>query len=106
MIVMLSRKVNTITEKGKKSLGTTLKYFREQKDWSMEDLITEVSNATGYKVSKSTISQLERGNADPKWNTLAVLAAAEFITDKKGTPLTTNELFAIACEEISLDALI
>lgn len=67
----------------------------------MEDLILQVNRVTGYKVSKSTISQLERGNADPKWNTLAVLAAAEFIKDKKGNFLTTNDLFAIACEEIN-----
>jgi transcriptional regulator with XRE-family HTH domain len=103
---MLSRKVNTITENGKKALGTVLKYFREKKGWSMDDLIIEVNKVTGYKVSKSTISQLERGNADPKWNTLAVLAAAEFITDKEGHFLNTNDLFAIACEEIHLDEII
>lgn len=104
---MSSNAVCVITEKGKKSLGQVLKYFREAQDWSLDDLFIEIHRVTGYTISRSAISQLERGLTDPKWNTLAILAATGYmIHPATGQPLTTTDLFAIACETIAASEII
>ncbi|MFP4336989.1 MAG: helix-turn-helix domain-containing protein [Halothece sp.] len=98
----MSMSVALTTEKGKKTLGLLLKYFREQQGWSLDELAEQIEVKTGYKLSKSTISQLERGNNEPKWNTLAILAATGYLVNpSSGQPLKTAELFEIACESLS-----
>lgn len=96
-----------ITDKGRKSLGQVLKYFRTGKGWSMDDLLLEINKKTGFTVSRATISELERGNNEPKWNTLAILAATGYaIHPATGKPLSTTDLFAIACEVIDPSEII
>lgn len=104
---MLTQTVCLITDKGRKSLGQVLKHFRTAKRWSMDDLLIEINRVTGFTVSRATISELERGNNEPKWNTLAILAATGYmIHSATGKPLTTTELFAIACETLDPSEII
>jgi len=104
---MSLRAVCITTEKGKKSLGRVLKHFREANGWSIDRLIAEIDDATGYSMSKSAISELERGNTDPKWNTLAIIAGTGYIKDPvTGNPLTTSDLFKIACEDFDVVKLV
>jgi len=96
---MPAQTVCLTSEKGKKTLGHVLKRFREINGWSMDDLVEQIRQETGQSLSKSSISELERGNTEPKWNTLAILAATGYMKNPvTGRRLKTNELFEIACE--------
>ncbi|MCS6814291.1 MAG: helix-turn-helix domain-containing protein [Cyanobacteria bacterium] len=104
--------VPIITERGCKSLGQLIKRFREApkpgfpKGWSLDEFVAEIQQETGFTISKSTLSKLERGHSEPKWDTLAILAATGFLVNAKtGEPLTTAQLFEIACEQLSLSEI-
>lgn len=95
----MSSAVCLITERGKKTLGSLLKYFRDEKGWSLDELINEIEEKTGHRLSKSTISQLERGHSDPRWDTLAILSATGYLKNpRSGEVFKPAELFEIACE--------
>lgn len=85
------------TEKGLKELGRLIKQSREAKGWSLRDLEEHLRTHIGY-VSNSTLSGLERANHEPKWNTLAIIAAAQFCLKADGTPYTVDEFSDIASE--------
>lgn len=105
--IMSIETVCLITDKGRKYLGQVLKHFRTSRSWSMDDLLSEINRVTGFTVSRATISELERGNNDPKWNTLAILAATGYmIHPATGKPLSTTDLFAIACETLDPSEII
>jgi len=88
-----------ITEYGKRALGELVRSSREQIGWTLDDLVVELRKATGQKLSKTAISNLERGYSTPAWDTLAMLAAVGYIKDPATrTPLTPHDLFDIACE--------
>lgn len=89
--------VPQITKKGRETLGAVLKHYRNQKGWSMDALVMEISKKTGFCISKSTLSHLERGNTEPQWNTLSILSSTGHI------PFTVQELFAIASEQLTVD---
>lgn len=100
-------KVCIITENGRKKLGAAIKTARKTpKDgkpfgWSQDELIAEIKRVTGFTLSKATISELERGNSEPKWDTLAILSSTGFLVNPRtGEAFSTSELFKIACEAI------
>jgi transcriptional regulator with XRE-family HTH domain len=91
--------VYLMTERGKKDLGELLKLSREALGMSLDDLMIHIANATGHRLSKSAISDLENGKTDPRWNTLAIIAAAKHALDPvTGRPLSPPDMFNIACE--------
>ena len=90
-------KVPVINKKGREKLGKVLKFHREALGLSMDKFVAEIEKTTGRSVSKAAISDLERGNTEPKWDTLAILAASGFF------PYTVEELFAIATEKLEID---
>jgi transcriptional regulator with XRE-family HTH domain len=65
--------VPQITREGRERLGKVLLYHRLKKNWSMDDLVNYIEEKTNYKIAKSTISALERGNQNPSFDTLAVI---------------------------------
>jgi len=65
-------KVPVITKKGREKLGKVLKFHREALALSMDKFVIEIEKTTGRSVSKAAISDLERGNTEPKWDTLAI----------------------------------
>lgn len=94
--------VPLITKQGRELLGQTILAARKSKGWSIDDLVNHISTATGHKISKGTISSLERGNQKPDWDTLAILASTGFIKNpSSGRPYTPSDLFRIASEQIS-----
>lgn len=89
-----------VTESGLRNLGRLLRASRERAGWSMEDLTFEVRSRTGLKVSKATLSNLERGINKPDWNTLALLVAVGYVRVSADAPLlSVYEVFAVACED-------
>lgn len=89
-----------ITGQGKRALGEILKKARERLGYSLDDLVDYILKKTGQTISKSSLSEIERGTVDPKWNTLSILAASGYL-DEAGEHYTVTELFEIACEKIS-----
>lgn len=87
-----------ITDQGKKSLGRLLRESRIELGLSLDELVEYIRDHTGQTLSKSSLSELERGNVDPKWNTLSTLAASGYLLNGD-KPYTTTELFEIACEK-------
>ena len=103
----MTKKVFIITEQGCRNLGQIIRQFRESPKpnsplgWSLDEFVAEIQRETGFLLSKSTLSKLERGHSEPKWDTLAILAATGFILNSRTQqPFTTAELFAIACEQL------
>lgn len=87
-----------ITKKGLMSLGEILLEARIQRDWSQDRLMAEIREKTGYVLSKSTISALERGHSKPEWNTVSLLVATGYIINPiTKNPYTVTEIFLIAC---------
>lgn len=89
--------VPLITKRGLETLGKVLKKHREDNNLSMDKLVAEINVKTGCFISKAAISDLERGNTEPKWDTLAILAASGYV------PYTVDQLFAIATERLEVD---
>ena len=89
--------VPLLTRKGRENLGKILKYYRLKNNWSMDQLVEVIKAETQHPVSKAAISDLERGNTDPKWDTLAILASVGYL------PYSVNQMFAIASEQINPD---
>jgi transcriptional regulator with XRE-family HTH domain len=80
-------------------LGYFLRLCRDMSNISLDVFLAEITYATGQNISKSTLSELERGNSAPKWDTLSILASSCLFKDlKTDQPLTTTQLFEIACQ--------
>ena len=89
------------TENGRRVLGQLIRSCREQKGWSLDDLVFQIRVATGHKISKTTISNLERGSSSPSWDTLALLASAEYIHLYSSAELIdAHAMIDIACEAV------
>ena len=91
---------SVFTENGRKALGRTIRFARELKGWSLDDLVDRIFSETGFfKTTKGTLSNLERGITRPNPDLLAAIAAVGFVphpTDDR--PFTTEEFFDIARE--------
>jgi len=74
-------KVPVITKKGREKLGKVLKFYRDGLALSMDKFVIEIEKTTGRSVSKAAISDLERGNTEPKWDTLATIATEKLEID-------------------------
>ena len=86
------------TRAGLVRLGSILKKTRIENGWSMDELIKYLHEVTGKKLSKSTISNLERGNQEPDWVTISTLVHGCFLKNEKGVLYKEQDLFEIACE--------
>lgn len=82
----------TAGRQGWAALGRLLKESRESKGWSIRDLIEKFSelDADVPRVSVSAISNIERGNVEPKVSTLLALIDFEYIKDPE-----TGELMGL-----------
>jgi transcriptional regulator with XRE-family HTH domain len=89
--------VPLITKNGLDALGKVLKHYRTVHNFSMDKLVAYINEKTGCFISKAAISDLERGNTEPKWDTLAILAASGYL------PYTVDQLFAIATERLAVE---
>lgn len=90
------------TPRGRKALGYLLKRGRESRSWTIDDLVYVIRENTGYNLSKSTVSQIERGNCNPNWETIALLADVGYIKHPlTGNLLNALDLFMVTCERLS-----
>lgn len=92
-----------ITEYGKRALGDMARSSRQAMNWSLDDLVLEIRVKTGERLSKTAINYLERGYSAPAWDTLAILAATEYIK-ADGRLLSAHDLFDVACEAATYDS--
>ena len=95
--------VPLITENGIKELGKLIKYWRNFHGWSMDRLCEEAAKRH-LEVSKSSISNIERGNGEPKYNTLAKLISINFI-GIPGDDISIMLLYEVLTEQATVDAL-
>lgn len=92
-----------ITKPGCRNLGTLLEKGRRARGWSLDTLVDFIQNSTGETLSKAALSTLERGTVEPKFNTLAIIAAAGYVVNSEGIPYSLQDLWLIACEMLALD---
>lgn len=89
------------TKRGLEALGEILREARKARGWSQRDLSQFVYQQTGHKVSDRSIGNLENNTGEPKYNTVALIAAAGFVINPAtGRPFTEDDFINIACEVI------
>lgn len=95
------------TKRGLTVLGKTIRAARIAKGWSLDTASEATQLATNgrAKISKKTIGNVENGIGEPKYNTLAAIAAAGFVVNSAGHPLTEADFIDIACELIDPENL-
>jgi len=87
------------TETGLKALGRLFKEQRERMDQSLDSIAALIEERTGQPFTKKNLSNLERASGEPKWRTLAIIAAAEIFTDPvTGRPISASDMADIAAE--------
>jgi transcriptional regulator with XRE-family HTH domain len=101
MDLVVSKVIPIFTREGLARLGELMRSCRLAREYSLDQLVDSIESITGHRISKNTISALERGNNSPTWDTLALLASAEYLT-WPGTDelLTSMDMIAIACEAV------
>lgn len=84
-------------------LGKLLKLSRLQKRWSLDKVVNHIQVVTGETVSKSYISDLERGIATPSWDYLEVVACSGYaINPATQKPYDTCEMFKVMSGQIDV----
>jgi len=74
-----------ITRQGWIALGELLRVSRESQGWSQDDLISHINvlleseNLTETKFTKSTLSNIERGNVEPRISNLYLVAHLGYV---------------------------
>jgi len=87
------------TKRGLEALGEILREARKARGWSQRDLSQFVYQQTGHKVSDRSIGNLENNTGEPKYNTVAVIAAAGFVINPAtGRSFSEDDFINIACE--------
>ena len=87
------------TKRGLEALGEILREARKARGWSQRDLSQFVCQKTGYKISDRSIGNLENNTGEPKYNTVALIAASGFVINPAtGMPFTEDDFINIACE--------
>jgi transcriptional regulator with XRE-family HTH domain len=92
-----------MTKTGCQNLGALLEKARRSKGWSLDRLVDFIRESTGETLSKAALSTLERGTVEPKFNTLAIIAAAGYVVNSEEIPYSLQELLLIACEATPAD---
>ena len=90
------------TQRGLDNLGKILKQSRENRNLSLRDaadvISRKLSSCYVTAVDHGTISRIEKGHGEPKWNTLVAISASQFVRDKYNNPLTIYDFIDIASE--------
>ena len=101
------------TKTGLEKLGATIQRSRESRGLSLRqaaDVIgAKLDSSYIQTVDHGTISRIEKGHGEPKWNTLVAIAASKLITCDRGIPLTIYDFMDIAsesCRVTNMDILV
>ncbi|ALF55739.1 hypothetical protein ACX27_27425 [Nostoc piscinale CENA21] len=92
------------TKAGLIRLGEIIRHSREAKGLNLRDAACIISAQTGIEVAHNTLGMIERGVSEPKYNTLAAIAAAEFVELGDRT-LNIYDFIDIASETFYMNAL-
>ena len=102
------------TKTGLEKLGYIIQQSRESRGLSLRqaaDIIGESLDSSCYiqTVDHGTLSRVEKGHGEPKFNTLVAIAASRIVTCDKGVPLSIYDFIDVASErfkESSMDVLV
>ena len=90
------------TKTGLEKLGAIIQQSRENRGLSLrqaaEFIKGKLDSSYVQTVDHGTISRIEKGHGEPKWNTLVAIAASKLITCDRGIPLTIYDFIDIASE--------
>lgn len=90
------------TEKGLAELGRVIERSRKRRGLSLRDAANFISSkldpAFVKDISHGTLSRVEHGYGEAKYNTLVAIAVSGLVIDNNGRPLTKEEFFSIASE--------
>lgn len=86
------------TERGLKKLGQIIRISRENQRLSLDEMADIVLRRTGRSISKKTLGNIENGVGEPKYNTLAIIAAVKIVVDGQGKYLSIEDFMDIASE--------
>jgi transcriptional regulator with XRE-family HTH domain len=111
MIESKSVIIDAPTKRGCLVLGNLLKRDREALNWSQDEVVLQIfatvrvrsedGQLCPYRVTRATISDLERGrNLEPKTTLLEAIAAVGYVIHPSGRAFTGQELRAITQERL------
>ena len=90
------------TKTGLEKLGAIIQQSRENRGLSLrqaaEFIKGKLDSSYVQTVDHGTISRIEKGHGEPKWNTLVAIAASKLITCDRGIPLTIYDFIDVASE--------
>lgn len=86
------------TKAGLARLGEIIRRSREKRGMDLRRTAHYISDLTGISVGHNTLGDIERGTREPKYNTLAAIAASG-IVEYKGKVLNIFDFIAIASED-------
>ncbi|MBD2364477.1 hypothetical protein H6G36_25445 [Anabaena minutissima FACHB-250] len=93
------------TKDGLTALGRLIRLSRENQQLTLMDAVALIKQKTGQSVGFRTLASVETSVGEPKYNTLAAIAAAGFVK-ADGRTLDIFDFIAIASEsEVNMNAL-
>lgn len=98
------------TKKGLENLGLLIRESRKNKRLSLRQVAEIVarnldSSCCIQAVDHGTLSRVEKGYGEPKFNTLVAIAASGLITCDRRIPLTIYDFMDIASENFRVSAM-
>lgn len=91
------------TKAGLEKLGSIIRESRESRELSLRqaaEVVGESLDSSCYiqAVDHGTLSRVEKGHGEPKWNTLVAIAASGIVACDRGVPLTIYDFVDIASQ--------
>jgi|SanBayMetagenome_1026888.scaffolds.fasta_scaffold09270_4 transcriptional regulator with XRE-family HTH domain len=98
------------TKKGLEKLGSIIRGSRESKGLSLREVSEVVakrldSSCPIQAVDHGTLSRVEKGYGEPKFNTLVAIASSKIATCGRGIPLDIYDFIDIASESFGMDSM-
>ena len=98
------------TKKGLEKLGSVIRDSRESKGLSLREVSEVVakrldSSCPIQTVDHGTLSRVEKGHGEPKFNTLVAIASSKIATCDRGIPLDIYDFIDIASESFGMDSM-
>ncbi len=98
----VNKKYKFWTKAGLSDLGALIRSSRESKHLPLRNAAQLISQNAGVEISYRTLASVENASGEPKFNTLAAIAAAEFV-EIDGRKLNIFDFIAIASETFEVD---
>ena len=102
------------TRQGLFDLGVAIQSSRERQGLSLRQAVEEMENRLlhipSYEGDKATISyctlsRIEKGHGEPRFNTLSAIATTRLISCSRGVPLSIYDFMDIASENFKFNSM-